>query len=190
MTPWHDLRYSLMDSFIPAMSVLLTLGSTSGSLYFSLSLFYSASRHTVSSHTPATSQAKVHLNQWWNRKTAWGFLGLWLKLLPSIILAIWFQHNFADVINIIVNEDSKASFNCLVLALWQAIWLFQDWIWAVSTYPRAMRPQFQALAPDVPAWFFPWHRSSLSSDAMSRIEVAPFLHIFHQHFPLHRLLQP
>ena len=64
-TQWHDLRYYSMDSIVPAMSV----GSTSGSLHLCLSLFCPASRCTVSSCTYVTSQSKVHLHQWWNRKT-------------------------------------------------------------------------------------------------------------------------
>ena len=59
-----------MDSIVPAISASLTLGSMFGYLYSSLSLICPASRHTVSSSTPITSQSKVHLHQWWNRKAA------------------------------------------------------------------------------------------------------------------------
>ena len=76
MTPWWDLRYSLMYSIVSTMSSLLTLGITLGSLGSSLSLFCPASGCTVSSCTPVTSQSKVLLHQWWNRKTA-GFRFSW-----------------------------------------------------------------------------------------------------------------
>ena len=70
MTPQNNLRYSLMNSIVPAISALLTLCSMSVSLYSFFGLFCSTSRCTVYSHSHIISQSKVHLHQWWNRKRA------------------------------------------------------------------------------------------------------------------------
>ena len=77
-TPWHDLRYSLMVSTVPTISDLFILDNTLGSSYSSMSFFWPASRWTVSSFTPITSWSIVHLS-----------------------------HNIADVINILVGENSQ-----------------------------------------------------------------------------------
>ena len=91
-TPQHDSTYSLMVSIIPAILVLSTLGSTSGSLYSSLSLFCPASRCTLSSLIPITYKLKVDLQIWWNRKAA-SFTFSWAITktccsLSGILLAI------------------------------------------------------------------------------------------------------
>ena len=70
MTPWHDLRFSLMVFIILAISDLLIFGSMLGSFYSSLGFFWPAMRCTVSSFTPIISQSKVHLHLWLKRKTA------------------------------------------------------------------------------------------------------------------------
>ena len=62
ITPQHDLRYSLMASIVPTISDLLILGRMSGFLYLPSNFFFPASSCTVSSHSPVTSQAKVHLH--------------------------------------------------------------------------------------------------------------------------------
>ena len=70
MTPCHNLRFSLIAFIVIAISVLLTLGSMSGSLYLFSRLFWPASRLTVISLTPVTFQSREHLHLWWKRKLA------------------------------------------------------------------------------------------------------------------------
>ena len=72
-TPSHDLIYFLMDSFHSCHIRLVTLGSMSGSLYSSWSLFCSARRCIVSLCTPVTSHLKVHFHGWWNRIASFRF---------------------------------------------------------------------------------------------------------------------
>ena len=85
MTTWCDQWYSSINFIINSMSALLTLGSLFGSLYSSLSIFCPVSRHTVSTHTLIVSQSKVHLHQWWNRKTT-GFRLSWAISVPLAFL--------------------------------------------------------------------------------------------------------
>ena len=144
-TPQCDLRLSLMDSIVPVISTLLTLGSTSGSLYSSLILFCHASRCTVSSCTTITSQPKVHLHQWWNRKTA-SFRFSWamtetccpqLGISLGFLLSCFFTILHVSSIFFYVSALSLSGLS--IPALWWSIWLLQDGIWAASTYPEATR---------------------------------------------------
>ena len=80
--------------------------------YSSSSFFWQASRCTVSSYTPVTSQSMVHINDGIGRWLASGSLGLWRYLLPPIwcstgISAAWLPHNITDVISILFSENSQ-----------------------------------------------------------------------------------
>ena len=82
MTPWYDLRYSLMDFIVPAMSALLTLGSMFRSLYSSLGLFCLASKLQL------LHQRCISTYDGIGRQLASDVLGLWLK--PAALC--WVSH--------------------------------------------------------------------------------------------------
>ena len=133
-TPWHHLRYSLIDSIAPAISALLRSCSMSEFFYSCLNLFWPPSRCTVSSHTPVTYQSKVHLPQWWKRKTA-SFTFSWAKtksccllsgvplalLPPGFLMALQMSSTFLSVSTLSLS-------GCLVPAFWWAIWMLNNWI--------------------------------------------------------------
>ena len=113
MTSRCYLRYFSMDSVVPAMSTLLILGSTSGFLYSSLSLFCPTSRQTVSSCTPVTSQSKTYLHLSWHKKTAILRYSLaiietccpllnvaWAFLLPGFFKKLQMSSTFLSVSNL------------------------------------------------------------------------------------------
>ena len=77
MTTQCDLEYNLMNSIVPAISVLLTLGSLSGSIYQSLSLF--------------CNQRCISTDDDVGRWLASGFLGLWLK--PAVLCQVFHWHS-------------------------------------------------------------------------------------------------
>ena len=117
--PQHDLRHSSMDSIIPAMSALLTLGIMSKSLYLSSNLFCPGIRCNVPSCTPIISQSILHLHWWWNRETAnlrcsWAMTEIFcplscvpLAFFPSSFLTklqMWSTFFYVSTLNLAASE--------------------------------------------------------------------------------------
>ena len=141
MTLWCDLRYSSINFIVPAILDLLIFCSMLGSLYSSLSFVYPANRHTLLLCTPIIFHSKVCLHLWLNRKVAsfrfsWAMTETCFPLLSSSPAFSWcYRYHWLSCLWVL-----WAILDCLVLALWWAIWLFQNWNQAASTYPAATKP--------------------------------------------------